>query len=118
MRFESKLIHRCSLLVPGQQSGTDPYGRPILGTAVRGNIKCRADQIRSLESRDENGTDVIMTNLLFFPPYVELRHEMQVVDVLDTKGNPVLEGTFNIQNIFPSYGRRGLRHFEVVLQRM
>lgn len=117
MRFKTLLIHRCSLLIAGAVTGVDDYGRDIIGTIESTNIPCKVDSIRQRASSDEAGTDFIFTNVLFLPPDQQIALDTKIIDVLDKQGNPVLQGSFVVQDILPIYDRSKLHHYEVTLQK-
>lgn len=117
MRFERHLIHRCTLVKPGQVIGQDPYGRDIYGNVSIPNVICRLDQMRKRVSTDERGTDFIVENVLFLAASQAIEPIMKVQDIKDLQGNIVSSGIFSIQNINPAYGRVRLHHYEVTLQK-
>lgn len=116
--FRRLLIHRCTLITPGQVIGEDEYGQDIVSDVVDRGVACRVDQIRQRPSRDETGTDIILTNVLFLPSEVVVSPEMRIENILDKKGIPVLMGAFAVENILPIYDREKLHHYEVSLQRV
>ncbi|MEH7114503.1 hypothetical protein V7124_19380 [Neobacillus niacini] len=117
MRIKNLLIHRATLLIPGQQIGTDPYGRPTYGPPSTKSIECRMDRQQVRVSVDEEGRDVITSFVLFIGPDEKIDQNMRIYNVIDEKGNTVVFGTFDIEEIFPAYGRRNLHHYEVNVSR-
>jgi hypothetical protein len=115
--FKSLLIHRCDLVQRNVVTGTDDYGRDIYGESVIPGVPCRADQLRARSSRDPYGTDFIVENVVYFPPDHKVTKEMSVNNIVDMDGNPVLEGSFSIENLATVYGRIRIHHYEVSLQR-
>lgn len=117
MRFERRLIHRCTLVKPGQVIGQDPYGRDIYGDVPIENVSCRLDQMRKQVSVDGYGIDYIVENVLFLTASQAIEPSMKVQDIKDLQGNIVAAGVFSIQKINPAYGRVRLHHYEVTLQK-
>lgn len=115
--FRRLLIHRCTLIHPGQIIGEDDYGQDIVSDVTDKNIACRVDQIRERSSTSDTGTDFILTNVVHLPGEVVVTPDMRIVDIYDDKGIPVLIGSFTVLNIHPIYDREKLHHYEVALQR-
>lgn len=115
--FRRLLIHRCTLIHPGQKTGEDEYGQDIISDVIDSNIICRVDQIRERPSRSETGTDYILTNVLFLPVEAVVSPDMRIQNIFDKSGNSVLTGEFTVLNINPIYDREELHHYEVSLQR-
>jgi hypothetical protein len=111
------LIHRCTLHIPGQQTGEDDYGQPTYSDPENiENVLCRADQVKKFISRDTNGENYITQYVLFTGPGQELNNSMTVKDLKDRDGNVVLFGSFSLQDAQPIYGRARLHHYEAVLK--
>lgn len=111
------LIHRCTLIHPGQVTGTDDYGQDIISDVIDSNVSCKADQIRERSSVSDTGTDYILNNVLYLPAEAIVSPDMRIQDILDNKGIPVLIGTFRVLSYNPIYDRNALHHYEVSLQR-
>lgn len=117
MRFKTLLIHRCTLLVPGEKVGEDEYGRDIIGTSEFNNVHCRVDQIRLRQMRDEAGTDFVLDNVLYLAADQLISLDTAITDIKDKKGNPVLQGSFSVESMNPIYDQLKLHHYEVALKR-
>lgn len=117
MRLENLLVHRATLLMPGQESGKDAYNRPIFSEPTTKQVKCRLDQLRVRTSTDAEGEDVILSYILFLGPDENIDTDMSIYNVIDKQGNVVVDGTFHVENIHPVYGRRLLHHYEINLSR-
>lgn len=117
MRFDRNLIHRCTLVNPGQVIGKDPYGRDIVQDVPIPDVHCRIDQIKRRVSIDSYGVDIIVENILFLGPSQQLMDLTKVKDINDQKGNTILSGTFTVENINPVHGRLSLHHYEVTLKK-
>lgn len=117
MRFERHLIHRCTLINPGQVTGQDPYGRDIVEDVPIENVPCRLDQVKKRVSVDERGVDFIVEDVLFLPASQQIEPNMKVQDIKDLQGNVVASGIFTFQSINPIYGWVRLHHYEVALQK-
>lgn len=117
MRIRNLLIHRATLLIPGQEIGRDAYNRPIFSEPTTKVIRCRLDQMSLTTYTDENGRDVVLSYVLFTGPENRIDSDMQIMDVVDEKNEVVVDGTFTIESIHPAYGRRNLHHYEVQLSR-
>lgn len=117
MRFKTLLIHRCDLTITGEKTGEDEYGRDIIGNIEKFDIPCKVDSIRQRASSDSTGTDFIYTNVLILPPDQMVTLETKINNVHDLQGNPVIQGSFVIQDILPIYDRSKLHHFEITLQK-
>jgi len=117
MRIESTFIHRADMVKPGSMSGRDAYGRPTYSEVSVESIDCRIDQITLKASRDEEGTDIVATNVLICGPDVKLTNDCHFENIRDQQGNPILPGVYGIENIFPASGRFRLHHYEVTLKR-
>ncbi|MGG1571599.1 hypothetical protein [Fictibacillus sp. NRS-1165] len=115
--FKRLLVHRCSLVLPGQIKGVDDYGRDIFESVTIGNVPCKADQIRESVSVSQTGTDFILTNVLFIEGSVEVQLDMKIVDIFDRQGKLVLPGSYSVRSMMPIYRRRFVHHYEVMLQR-
>lgn len=115
--FRRLLIHRCTLIHPGQKTGEDDYGNDIISDIVDSNIACRVDQIRERPSTSDTGTDYILTNVLYLPSEAVVSLDMRIEDIFDKHGRQVLPGSFLPLNLNPIYDREELHHFEVSLQR-
>lgn len=117
MSLKKSLIHRCTLHIPGQQTGVDDYNQPIYSNpADITNVPCRADQIKKFISRDANGANFIYQYVLFTGPDQVLMNDMTVMDIKDEQGNAVLPGTFTLEGATPVYGRVRLHHYEATLK--
>lgn len=116
MSLKRLLIHRCTLTSPAQQVGEDDYGRPIYDSTPIENVPCRADQIRVQRQRGDTGTDYVWENLLFFHRDTPITDDSTISNIQDLEGNPVLQGSFFVQEIAPKYRRRTLSHYEVTLR--
>lgn len=117
MRIDPILIHLATILIPGEQIGKDPYGRPIYADPQTKQIKCRLDQLHQRTSRDEEGKDVLWSYVLFVGPNENFDTNMKISNVVDKKGNIVANGTFYIEQIFPAYQQSRLHHYELSLSR-
>lgn len=117
MRIESILIHRATVVVPGEETGKDAYGRPIFSLPTTRLIKCRLDHLQQRMSVDEEGRDVLWSYVLFTGPKETFDFNMQITNVIDKEGNVVVDGTFSIEQIFPSYQLSRLHHYELSLSR-
>lgn len=117
LRFRTLLIHRCSLLIQGQVTGQDDYGRDIVSTIPVKDVPCRFDQIRQRSVADETGTDLIYEHVLYFDSDNGINLTTEISDITDKQGNPVLQGSFSVMNILPMYDRSKLHHYEVVVRR-
>lgn len=117
MRFERLLIHRCTLISPGQVVGKDRYNRDIREDVPVANVPCRVDSITRRVANDQNGEDIVVQNVLFLLGTQEVVDTMTARDIRDLEGNAVLDGTFSFQDINPIYGRVRLHHYEIALQR-
>lgn len=115
--FRRLLIHRCTLIHPGQKTGEDDYGQDIISDVSDINVACRVDSIRERPSTSDTGTDYILTNVLYLPSEAVVSLDMRIQDIFDKKGIPVLLGTYAASNINPIYDREKLHHYEVALQR-
>jgi len=117
MRFKSLLIHRCSLLTVGGVSGEDDYGRPIQTTIETINVPCRVDAVRERVVSGATGNDFILNNTLILGAKIPVHLDTKVLEIKDSQGNSVLEGSFSVENINPFYDTRKLHHYEISLQR-
>lgn len=117
MSFRKMLIHRCTLHIPGQQTGEDDYGQPTYSDPVDiKDVPCRVDQVHKTVSVDPNGQNYITQYVLFTGTGQELNNAMTVKDLKDKDGNVVLSGSFSLQDAQPIYGRARLHHYEAVLK--
>lgn len=105
------------MILPGESTGEDDYGRPIPGDIESINIPCRVDQIRERVASDDTGNDYILSNVLFLGANEPVTTEAKIFNIKDLQGNPVLTGSFSVKNLNPVYGRRSLHHKEVTLLR-
>lgn len=117
MRFKTLLVHRCSLLTTGEATGEDDYGRPIPSTVETINVPCRVDQVRERVVSGATGEDFILNNTLILGAEIPILLDTKVLEIKDLQGNPVLEGSFSIENINPFYKGQKLHHYEIALQR-
>jgi hypothetical protein len=117
MRFKTLLIHRCTLLIEGEVTGTDPYGRDIIGTVEKNDVPCRADQIRTRSMTDDTGTDFILDYVLYVGAEQTVTLNTKVQNITDKQGNPVLQGSFSALSVNPIYDRNKLHHYEITLLR-
>lgn len=117
MRFKTLLVHRCSLLTAGESTGEDDYGRPIQSMIETINVPCRVDQVRERVVSGATGNDFILNNTLILGAKIPIFLDTQVLEIKDLDGNPVLEGSFSIENINPFYKGPKLHHYEIALQR-
>lgn len=119
MRINPLLVHICDLIYTSKDPiDTDPYGRPIYGDVIETNVPCRLDQVMERVVQDETGTDIIISHMMIFNKDQEPTYNMKVVNIRDrNKGNVVIEGSFRVMSIHPSYGMRSLHHYEVDLTR-
>ena len=117
MRFKKLLVHRCTLVSNGIVTGRDPYGRDITDSKRVENVPCRFDQIKTVLSFDQYGSDVVARNLLFFDSDVEIDVNTQIENVKDLDGNVILDGSFSIMDVLPIYRGSNLHHYEVEVQR-
>ncbi|MBO0962344.1 hypothetical protein J1P26_21815 [Neobacillus sp. MM2021_6] len=117
MRLERLLIHRCTLINPGQVVGKDAYNRDIIEDVPTPNVHCRIDQIKRRMSNDSNGVDIIVENVLFLSASEQINDAMTIKDIVDKDGNSVLSGIFKVDNINPIHGRIRLHHYEVTLKK-
>ena len=117
MRFRSLLTHNCSLLTPGQVTGTDDYGRDIISIDKQDNIPCRVDKIRQSIGTDENGTDFVYINEIYFEGNHGITLDTEITNIRDKRGNPVLQGSFSVLQVLPLYNRSKLHHYQVTVQR-
>jgi hypothetical protein len=115
MRFEMNLIHRCTLVRPGQKTGVDPYGRPLYEEVLKPDIPCRVDQLQHEVARDEFGLEYTTEYILFLSPYHVLNESMRARDIKDRDGRIILPGIFLFQKTNPVFDRKGLHHYEVLL---
>ncbi len=117
MSFQRLLIHRCTLHIPGRQTGTDDYNQPIYSNPVDvPDVPCRVDQVHKTVSVDPNGQNYITQYVLFTGPDRALANDMTVKNLKDTSGTVVLAGEFSLQDAQPVYGRARLHHYEAVLR--
>ncbi|MFD1423423.1 hypothetical protein ACFQ4J_06660 [Laceyella tengchongensis] len=115
MRFEMNLIHRCTLVRPGQKTGIDSYGRPIYEEMLKPDVPCRVDQFQHEVARDEFGLEYAVESVLFLSPFHILNESMKVRDIKDQEGRIILPGLFLCHKIMPVFDRKGLHHYEVLL---
>lgn len=117
MSFKRSLIHRCTLVIPGQQTGTDEYNQPVYSDPQTINdVSCRSDQVKKFISRDANGANFITQYVLFTGPDQALDNSMTVKDLKDADGNVVLSGEFTMEDATPCYGRVSMHHYEATLK--
>ncbi len=116
MRFENLLIHRCTLINPGQVTGKDPYNRDIIEDVNIHGVHCRVDQIKRRLSNDTYGVDIIVENILYLSATQQINDSMKVTDLQDIEGKIVLPGTYKANNVNPIHGRIRLHHYEVTLK--
>ncbi|WP_306010539.1 hypothetical protein [Bacillus sp. MMSF_3328] len=117
MRIKRLLIHRATLLIPGQQNGEDDYGRPIFSEPSEKVVACRLDQLTTRVIQDENGKDITLSYVLILGPDDRVTTDTQVTNVIDKDGFVVAEGTFNVSDIHAVYSLRKLHHYELQLSR-
>jgi len=117
MRFNSLLVHRCSLLSAGESIGEDDYGRPIQSMVETINVPCRVDQVRERVVSGATGDDFILNNTLILGAKIPIFLDTKVLQIKDLQGTPVLEGSFSVENINPFYKGPKLHHYEISLQR-
>src|SRR4051812_34714031 len=117
MRIKNLLIHRATLLIPGEQTGEDDYGRPVFSEPTPMNVDCRLDQLTTRVITDEEGKDITVSYVLFLGPDDKVDTNTQVTNVIDKDGNSVADGTFTISDIHAVYSMRRLHHFELQLSR-
>lgn len=117
MRFKRLLVHRCTLISDGVIVGRDPYGRDITDSKKYEDIPCRFDQVKTVLSFDQYGSDVIARNLLFFDSDIHIDVNSHIENVRDLDGNVILDGSFAIKDILPIYKGSSLHHYEVEVQR-
>lgn len=115
MRFESLLIHRCTL-VKHIFVGKDDYNQDIYEDVLVENVPCRVDQVKKFVSRDENGENYITQNVLFTGFTQALNNDMRVRDIKDKQCNMVLAGEYTLESAQPVYGRVRLHHYEATLK--
>jgi hypothetical protein len=117
MRIKNLLIHRATLLIPGEQTGEDSYGRPIFSNPTTKAVACRLDQLTTRVITDEEGKDITVSYVLFLGPNDKVDTNTQVTNVIDKDGNVVADGTFSVVNINAVYSMRNLHHYELQLSR-
>lgn len=115
MRFESLLIHRCTL-VKHTLIGKDDYNQDVYDDVTIENVPCRVDQVKKFVSRDENGENYITQNILFTGSTQALNNDMHVRGIEDKQGNTVLAGEFTLESATPVYGRVRIHHYEATLK--
>lgn len=117
MSLRRLLIHRCTLVIPDQQTGEDEYGRPEYGDKGIEDVPCRADEVRHYISRDKNGADFLKENVLFLMSKNKLTNDMKVKDIKDKEGHDVMSGAYKLNEITPVYNSARLHHYEVTLKK-
>ncbi|MBH8599074.1 MULTISPECIES: hypothetical protein [unclassified Thermoactinomyces] len=117
MRMELNFIHRCTLVTKGQQTGFDPYGRPIFDERLKPDVPCRVDQFNEEARWDDFGFEYGVSYVLFLGPDLVLDETMKVRDIVDRVGRLVFPGLFLFQQIQPVFGRKGIHHYEVFLKK-
>ncbi|MBX6333717.1 hypothetical protein IRY61_00035 [Candidatus Saccharibacteria bacterium] len=117
MSFRRLLIHRCTLHIPGKETGSDDYNQPIYSDPVDvSDVPCRVDQVHKTVSVDQSGKNYITQYVLFTGPEQSLSNDMTVKDIKDASGTAVLTGEFTLQDAQPVYGRVRLHHYEATLR--
>lgn len=117
MRFRSMLTHRCTLLLDGGVIGEDDYGRDIIGKIESMNVPCKLDEPKYTMSVDDNGTDYLLNSLLFLPPEFNVDLNTTILNIVDKKGNPVVQGSFSVKGIVPISDLKKLHHYELTIRR-
>jgi len=117
MSFRSLMIHRCTIIMPGQVVGKDDYNRDIIEDVPVFDVKCRSTQNKRRVSRDQYGVDYITEDVLFLLPSENIEKGMKIKDVVDKHNKPVLQGTYTIEEHKPLYGKVRLHHYELVLKK-
>ncbi|MEN3781490.1 hypothetical protein [Priestia megaterium] len=117
MRFITMLNHRCTLFIQGEVTGQDDYGRDIVSNIESMNVPCKLDETVFRAVQDDTGTDTILDSILFLHPDYKVDLGTTILNIVDLEGNPVIQGSFSVQDIHPIYSLKKLHHFEVTLRR-
>lgn len=117
MRFKSLLNHRCTLLIEGEVTGQDEYGRDVVTSIENMNVPCKLDEPKFRSVPDDTGTDIIIDSMLFLHPKFQVDLGTTILNIVDLEGNPVIQGSFSVVDISPIYSLKKLHHYELTLRR-
>lgn len=117
MRFESLLVHRCTLIKQNVIIGQDDYGRDIYGQENIPDVHCRFDQIEKRVVKNDNSVDIIIQPILYLAASQEIEETMQIKDIRDKQDNILLPGVYGVKKLSREYSRIRLHHYEVELKK-
>lgn len=117
MRFESLLVHRCTLIKQNVIIGQDDYGRDIYGQEDIPGVHCRFDQIEKRVTKNDNSVDIIIQPILYLAASQEIEETMQIKDIRDKQDNILLPGVYGVKKLSREYSKIRLHHYEVELKK-